>query len=461
MEPSFEQRTREKIDEISAAFRKIEPDRDKLQLLDAGLLQETVRDVMQAPSPKIVSLDLKKSFERQFEKIQNISSEYGSPMARFYYKDLVITRDGTICALGYVLNRDLYEAKRHICGISSSPDDHNVIAVRLGRISASGLDTGKLEEYSALLEELRARRDERNQPEVLFETTAESMYILRDNPAVGIIAKDKYDKTLREQTPEQVRERTLKRRDTLIDHLHLDAKLAGSLLGDGNPDILLRIPLEAVESAGPDNARPFIEAFQEAPNCYIEIFKAESFDSSGEDLFARLGLEKKQLPEGFKSTRYNTVTLIPVHKNEKMTASTLISCLGNMYTRPMDTIISPLGLHKDPTGLIRSSLLGLKIMRITREILLMEEKGLPVTQEFKDEVQLEIMESFKEVCDPGLRDTLAGLTPDDIIDLASSDNINKILEALNKLIKLLPIEPLDIEDVRRIYDHARRSIIAA
>jgi DNA-directed RNA polymerase subunit F len=71
------------------------------------------------------------------------------------------------------------------------------------------------------------------------------------------------------------------------------------------------------------------------------------------------------------------------------------------------------------------------------------------------------MEIYKQVCDPSDREELAGLTPHDIISLATGDTINDILVPLRKLIKLLPITPIDAEELRRIYEHARQVLLAA
>ena len=52
------------------------------------------------------------------------------------------------------------------------------------------------------------------------------------------------------------------------------------------------------------------------------------------------------------------------------------------------------------------------------------------------------------------------LTAQDIIDLATG-SVNRVIDALNKLIKLLPIEPLDAEELRDAYEQAEKALIAA
>jgi len=68
------------------------------------------------------------------------------------------------------------------------------------------------------------------------------------------------------------------------------------------------------------------------------------------------------------------------------------------------------------------------------------------------------LEDLKMICKI---DDMRGLTADDIIYLAISDDINKIMEALKKLIRLLPIMPIDAEELRQIYEHAKQALTAA
>jgi hypothetical protein len=169
-------------------------------------------------------------------------------------------------------------------------------------------------------------------------------------------------------------------------------------------------------------------------------------------------LNKKPLPKDFKRTRESTVTLFPAFKGENINQSTIVSRLGSINMTPENTILSPIGLQHDPAGLIRATILGLKLMDIARQI---KEKGIDITkdQAFKDKIQLEILEQLKNVCDP---DDLKNfnLTPDDIIAFATG-TINNIIAALKKLIKLLPITPINAEELRQIYEHVKLVITAA
>lgn len=243
-----------------------------------------------------------------------------------------------------------------------------------------------------------------------------------------------------------------------IDYINSNKMLFNKILGEGKQDVLARIPIETIESIGIDNIKNFLAAFQEAPNGYIELYYMSGIGEVSESVYQKYSLQKKSLPKNFKRTRENTVTLFPALKGEEINQSTIVSRLGSLNIAPENTILSPIGLQHDPSGLIRATILGLKMMDIARQI---KEKGISITknQAFKDNIQLEILEQLKNVCDV---DDLKNfnLTPDDIIALATG-TINNIIAALKKLIKLLPITPINAEELRQIYEHAKQALIAA
>ena len=90
-----------------------------------------------------------------------------------------------------------------------------------------------------------------------------------------------------------------------------------------------------------------------------------------------------------------------------------------------------------------------------------KEKGIDITknQSFKDKIQLDILEQLKNVCDiDDLKDF--DLSPDDIIALAAG-NINNVIAALKKLIRLLPITPIDAEELKQMYEAVKAVVTAA
>lgn len=238
----------------------------------------------------------------------------------------------------------------------------------------------------------------------------------------------------------------------IIAYIDKNKVLVQSLLGENKPDTLVRVPVEAIESVGIDNIKDFLETFQGAPNGYVELYYMSGIGEVNESIYQKYGLNKKALPKGFKRTRENTVTLFAALKGEEINQSTIVSRLGGVNITPENTILSPIGLQHDPAGLIRATILGLKIMDIARQI----KDGKPID---KDAVHIDILNQLRDVLDPSDFKNF-DLTPDDIIALATG-NINNILSALKKLIKLLPITPINTEELRQIYEHVKAVITAA
>jgi len=252
-------------------------------------------------------------------------------------------------------------------------------------------------------------------------------------------------------TGEQKSEITNAKKHT--SYIDKNKTLFENTLGEGKPDVLFRVPIEVIESAGMENIRSFLAIFQDAPNGYVELFYMSGFGKVTESIYKKYGLQKKPLPEDLKDhkrrTRENTVTLFPVLKGEELDEIKIRSRLGSVDMSPKNTVLSPIGLQHDQAGLIRSTVLGLKIMNIARDI----RKGIEITDEYKDEVQRIVLEDLKLICD---RNDMKGLAADDIISLAISDNMTSIVRTLKKLIKLLPITPIDPEELRQIFEHAAK-----
>jgi hypothetical protein len=237
-----------------------------------------------------------------------------------------------------------------------------------------------------------------------------------------------------------------------LNYIKQNETLFKDMLGENKLYVLLRVPIEAIRGVGKDNIRNFLTTFQEAHNGYLELYSISGIGEIDEGVYREYGLQKKPMPKDFRRTRENTITLFPVVKGEEIDESTIVSKLGSLNLTVKDTILSPIGREHDPAGLIRATILGLKIMDIARQI----KEGRAID---KDTVHIDILNKLRNVCD---MDDFKNfdLTPDDIIALASG-NINSILIALKKLIKLLPITPINAEELRQIYEHAKAVITAA
>lgn len=227
--------------------------------------------------------------------------------------------------------------------------------------------------------------------------------------------------------------------------------LITTLLADSSEDLLLRVPVEIIELIGIANTKDFLGSFQSSPNGYLELYYMSGNDKVSDTVYQKYGLKREALPEGFKKTRCNTITVFPALRGEEVSSMTILTRLGDMDIRPTDTILSPAGLQNDLAGLVRSTIFGLKIMHIARQ---QKELG-----EIDDDFLSETVDCYKELCKT---QNIKGfnLTKQDIISIASG-SANQLITALNKIIKLLPIQPVDTEELRYIYEYAKKVLLAA
>jgi shikimate 5-dehydrogenase len=256
------------------------------------------------------------------------------------------------------------------------------------------------------------------------------------------------------------------RQDTVknyADFINRNKFLLQNILGDNKLEKVVRVPVEAIESVGIDNIRDFLATVQTAPNGYVELYYMTGIDEIPGNMYRKYGLEKKELPKGFKRTRENTITLFPAFKGEEIDRSIIGLRLGNVNISPEDTILSPIGLQNDPAGLIRATIFGLAMMDVVRSV--KEPLWRLKTQKPKeyrdmmDRIQM-ALESYKSVSDPAESFEFTDREMEDVFGLISGD-INSIVRSLNKLIKLLPITPINAEELRQIYEHTRAVMMAA
>lgn len=240
-----------------------------------------------------------------------------------------------------------------------------------------------------------------------------------------------------------------------IDYIDKNETLIKNIPPAEGPAALVRVPVEILDFMDVNNISNFLETFQKPDNRYVELYYMSGMGEVSEEIYQKYGLKKKTLPKGFKRTRQNTITLFPAFKGEELDHAALRSRLGSLDLTPEDTILSPIGIRYDSLGLIRGTILGLIMMQIARDINespdLLKDTGKYI--QLKDRVQKELLEQSKNIWDPN---TEFKFTPEDIeniIGLIAGDK-NSILPALNKLIKLLPITPIDVEELRQIFKHA-------
>lgn len=225
-----------------------------------------------------------------------------------------------------------------------------------------------------------------------------------------------------------------------------------TLLAEKAQDKLIRVSIETVERIGADTMKGLLKKIQETPHGFVEIYSEEGPDA----LADTSGLVTKELPDTLKGSnrsRSNTITLFSVEKGEELPASKANrrwkDSLGGQDIE--DTIIAPVGKRYDRLGVIRSIFFGLRLAEINRTNVGPESNLVKTT--FADYLALYVGQ--------GRDSSNFDLTAEDIVNIASGADIVTVIRSLNKLIKLLPIMPVNVEEQKLMYERAREILIRA
>ncbi len=230
---------------------------------------------------------------------------------------------------------------------------------------------------------------------------------------------------------------------------------------DVSGDKLVRIPVESAKIIGPDNLKGILSEMSKAGNVYFELYSAEGEGAVGDDEYEELGIEKKEFPH--ESSRENTVTLLPVWKAEKLFPRD-ISIIGKRSIGEVDptkTILSPVGYNFDRTGLVRSIFLGLRLARIAE--LKRKAEAEPDNAELAGSLAgfiRETLDQYKAFCRSQGFERFT-VKEEDLLNIAAGEDVNRILQGLNKLIESLPIVPVNPEELREVYERAMEAVIRA
>jgi len=110
------------------------------------------------------------------------------------------------------------------------------------------------------------------------------------------------------------------------------------------------------------------------------------------------------------------------------------------------TIIAPVGINYNKTGLVTSMILGLDLVKLARN---------PKDEELANK----ILSKYKAFS-TSLGNKDFKLNSQDILALVTG-NTNEMVRALNLLIKSLPIIPVNIEELAILHEKAREILIRA
>ncbi|MBL7072516.1 MAG: hypothetical protein ISS33_01900 [Candidatus Omnitrophica bacterium] len=226
---------------------------------------------------------------------------------------------------------------------------------------------------------------------------------------------------------------------------------------------LVRVPVEILERIGKKDAGVLLRALKKENSSlgkvYVEFLSTETYMEVDAEEYEKFGIKKESLPKDFVMSRANTVTIFFVHKGEEFSANLNNSKWDKLryfgdegFVNPLlDTIISPVGHNYDQTGLARSIFFGMILTEIAAN------KKYTRNSPFVSDL---LMELKKLYISGGYDADSFDLTESDLISIARGP-INTLVSALNKLIKLLPIMPVNVNEQTKIYEHAKEAWIRA
>lgn len=263
------------------------------------------------------------------------------------------------------------------------------------------------------------------------------------------------------------------------------------LISDKANPVFIRVCREDLESFEPNELALQFEPYLNRPNIYICLYAKNDPDKNIDKSKYPQGLEifrdMRPLPR-VKMSKENTITLIFKDKrkydgdNNKEGKKDLVNdvSIRNFYKdsipvfvqeriRENGTVVSD-----DLTGIVRGVFMGLRYIYIARQLnnkgIVKDENGEVKFENIKDQP---IGKFVKETCDlykglikgyqtPGLSDDAVDeFTPQHILDTVSSLNVNRIAKAALMMIRLLPVKPFSVEELKILKDLAGAVMFAA
>ncbi|MFH1878313.1 MAG: hypothetical protein ABH883_05860 [Candidatus Omnitrophota bacterium] len=264
---------------------------------------------------------------------------------------------------------------------------------------------------------------------------------------------------MEEKAPEKFYEDITARGPPSREYVERNKLAVADASENGKNPVVFRIPLEVVQelarTAGEETVKRFFKRFSSMKNIYLELFIMTGTGAIDSGIYGKYDITVKEMPEGFKYTRKNTVTFIPAYKGELLEKFDIQTRIGNFEIEPEDSLLLPIGLRNDSTGFIRDIILGCRIISLAR----VTTGKMWDDMKLMDTIQADIIEPLKLLY--GMEELKrSDIDYLDILTLINGD-INGILRALCKLTRLLPAAPLDAEEIRREYDNAENVLIAA
>jgi hypothetical protein len=212
---------------------------------------------------------------------------------------------------------------------------------------------------------------------------------------------------------------------------------------------LIRIAVETLLSGKKYNAilTDLLKTLETTGKFTIQLYSSMEPDLPvGDSEYDKYGFTR---PGKIEIARENVITILPIDsKSYEFSPSLNNVCwekLGKTPegedVSPEDTIVMPVGMNYDKAGIARSVLLGLRISEIAEKNYSEEDPFVSYT-----------LEQYRDFAlSQGVSDDVFDLTAKDLINLAVYDDIQLFSDSLNRMIRALPIVPLDIEQIKEVY----------
>jgi len=249
-------------------------------------------------------------------------------------------------------------------------------------------------------------------------------------------------------------------RAKMIEYLDANKKHLTEMLEEEKEPILLEVPVEVLEAIGEENARFLVDALQgttlgKKTNVAVKPILGSRKTVIHYDPYKKFGIEKKEFPEEKKDRLHRITLFLPDQWGgvDDMVLYDTVD-LDRNEIPIKGTIWMPVGLYnagEDTSGLLRSAVLGMRLIKITRSA----DKG-----EDHEIFAYETARQFIRLCQNASEIDENGVLFD-LLNIALSTDVNGIIRSLRRIVALLPITPINIEERRKMYEYAREVILAA
>ncbi|MBF0493855.1 MAG: hypothetical protein HQL28_01840 [Candidatus Omnitrophica bacterium] len=221
----------------------------------------------------------------------------------------------------------------------------------------------------------------------------------------------------------------------------------GSLFGDGKP-LRLRVAVDVLANKDNEIAIMWISALSRFENIYVELYRMQEPDIVLKDqkeydkydaMYHKNGeyaISMKSFPES-DIRKENTLTLLGASKDMSKSDLQFMVKSSELFK---NSVVVPLGITGDPTGAIRATLFGMRLVQIART------PG-------DEELIRETASKYRAILDACAEEDVT-LSDTDILAMVLQGSINSFVNVLKKLIENLPMEKVSIEEQKSIFERA-------